>query len=162
LHSHPSKPFFLTRVSSSPSRMLPFPLHWPFHPYNLPRSLTLLFLLISGIHPNPGPSSPSNHNFNFLQFNVNGIKNSSAELLDFLTSNSIMVTCIQETKLGARSIPPTFPDYAFIRHDRPVGSGGGFAILIHHSVSYVNINTSILSNLDPSLELLAVSRHWWL
>jgi hypothetical protein len=114
------------------------------------------FFLICGIHPNPGPSAPSDPNFNFMWFNINGIQNSSAKLYNFLTTNSIMVACIQETKLSARSKPPTFPDYVFIRCARPVGSGGGLAILVHHSVPYVDINTSRFTNQDASLELLAV------
>jgi hypothetical protein len=141
---------------------LPFIYYWPFPPlsppppYNLPRSFFLLFLLICGVHPNPGPPSPADPNFNFLHFNANGILNSSAQLLDFITTNSVMIACIQETKLSARSKPPTFPNYAFVRCDRPVGGGRGLAILIHHSIPYVNVDVSTLTNLDPSMEILAV------
>jgi hypothetical protein len=139
------------------------PLLFPWAPSFSPFSLTLplvsfshsTFLLISGIHSNTGPPRPE-PNPDFLQFNVNGIQNSSVELLDFIVSHSIKVACIQETKLSARSKPPFFPGYALVRKDHPTGRDGGFAILVHNSVLYVNIDTTALTSPDPSLKLLAI------
>jgi hypothetical protein len=78
------------------------------------------------------------------------------ELLDFLTVHSIKVACIQETKFFAPSKAPSFPGYTVIRKDRLVGSGGGLMTLIYHSVSYTNVDSSLLTILDQSLKLLAV------
>jgi hypothetical protein len=80
----------------------------------------------------------------------------SAQLLNFLTANSIMIACIQETKLSARSKQPNFPDYAFVRCDHTVSGGGGLAILIHHSIPYINLDVTTLTNQNPTLEVLAV------
>jgi hypothetical protein len=43
-----------------------------------------------------------------------------------------------------------------VRKDRLVGRGGGLAILVHHSVSFVHIDTSAFTNLDPTIELLGI------
>ena len=124
----------------------------------LSRQLILLLLFISGLHPNPGPTFPrTEHNFNFLQININGIQNSMAELSDFLTVHSIKIACIQETKLSARSKTPTFPGFALLRKDRPAGRGGGLITLIHESVSFQNKDTSQFSLQDLSTELLAIT-----
>jgi hypothetical protein len=142
--------------------MFPYLLNWPFpfsplpnHRLNFPRSLILILLLISGLHPNPGPPLTSEP-FHFVQLNVNGIQNSRAELLDFLSERDIKVACLQETKLSPRSKPPSFPGYAVVRKDRPVGGGGGLMILIHNSVPFTDVDTATLTNSDPSLELQAV------
>ena len=115
--------------------MFPLFLHWPPLPFPsrrpLCRSIILTLLLISGIHPNPGPSPPYDPNLHILQLNVNGLQNTRAELIDFLSQRLIKVACLQETKLSPRSKPLSFPGFAFIRRDRPVGGGGGLAILVH-------------------------------
>jgi hypothetical protein len=148
--------------------MHPFPFYWSY--LSLPlvpnllrpsRLLILLLLFVSGIYPNPGPPrvDPNNNvdpNLNFLQFNVNGIQNSHAELSDFILNNSTKIACIQETKLSVCSKPPAFPGFAFVRKDRPVGGGGGLAILVDHSIPYKVIDTSTLTDGDPSLELLGI------
>jgi hypothetical protein len=43
-----------------------------------------------------------------------------------------------------------------VRKDRLAGDEGGLAILVHHSIPHVHIDTSSLSILDPSLEILAI------
>jgi hypothetical protein len=122
-----------------------------------PRQLILLLLLISGLHPNPGPSRPqSESNFNILQININGLQNSVAELSVFLVKHSIKVACIQETKLSARSKTSTFPGFALIRKDRPAGRGGGLIILIHDSISFHNIDVTQFGQQDQSTEILAI------
>jgi exonuclease III len=87
---------------------------------------------------------------------MNGIQNSSAELSSFLTDNDINVACLQETKLSPLSKQPSFPGYNFVRNDRLAGQGGGLAILVDHSVSFVHIDTFAFTNLDPTLELFAI------
>ena len=47
------------------------------------------------------------------------------------------IACIQETKLNASSKSPSFPNYAIVRRDRPVGGGGGLITLVHHSIPFV-------------------------
>jgi hypothetical protein len=120
-------------------------------------ALILLLLLRSGIHPNPGPPSSSQQSdFTFLQLNINGIRKSTTELSNFLNQQSVKVACLQETKLSGKAKTPSISNYAFVRKDRPVGNGGGLAILIHNSVPFTNIDTSHFSAHDPTLELLAI------
>jgi hypothetical protein len=57
--------------------------------------------------------------------------------------------------LNAKS--PTFAGYALLRKDRPVGNGGGLAILVHDSVAFTSIDTSQFLLHDLSTELLTIS-----
>jgi hypothetical protein len=93
----------------------------------------------------------------FLQFNVNGIKNSLTELNNFLHENQIKVACLQETRLSAKVKTPAFPGYAVLRKDRQVGNGGGIAILVHHSISYSPLDTSDISRGDGVMELQGIT-----
>ena len=93
----------------------------------------------------------------FLQLNINGVKNSLAELNCFLQVNRIRIACIQETRLSEKSKDPSFPDYTILRKDRPVGNGGGIAILVHHSVCYTPIDTSTITQGDNTMEILGIS-----
>ena len=144
----------LTYTSGRPffNMMMPY-LRVSSHP---PRDLILLLLLISGLHPNPGPPAPFNQFFNFLQLNINGIQKSSSELSSFLIEHNIKVACLQESKLSQKSKTPFFPGYAHVRRDRPVGGGGGLVTLIHNSISFTNINTSHFYTQDNKTELLAI------
>ena len=49
------------------------------------------------------------------------------------------IACIQETKLNASSKLPSFPNYAVLRRDRPVGGGGGLITLVHHSIPFIEL-----------------------
>jgi exonuclease III len=109
-------------------------------------------LLLSGIHPNPGPSPQSLPLPVILQFNCNGIKNSVSEIDDFLRSERVSVAALQETFLSDYSLP--FPDYTLVRKDRGRGHGGGVVFLIHQSVTYSPVDTSFLK--DNHTECLAV------
>ena len=102
-----------------------------------------------------GQVSPSG--LTFLQYNCNGVRNSLSELNNFLHENGVKVACLQETRLAAKIKDPSFPDYNLLRRDRPVGNGGGIAILIHHSVSFCPIDTSALTQGDDVMELLGIS-----
>ena len=107
------------------------------------RSLILVILAIGCVHPNPGPRNlPPPPPSRILSWNCNGLGNSAAELRDYLLRNNVLVACIQETKLGPDSRLPSFPGYAFIRKDRGAG-GGGLVTLVHHSLSYVTVDSPI-------------------
>jgi hypothetical protein len=121
------------------------------------RLLVIALLLISGVHPNPGPQGPIQSK-TFMQFNCNGIQNFKAELQDFLINNNVKVAAIQETKLNSRSKQPSFKDYSLVRRDRPTGRGGGLAFLVHHSVRYTDIDTSsLIPQNDHVTELQGIS-----
>ena len=114
----------------------------------LSRLLILLLLLICGINPNPGPrrnssssSTPSLPPIGLLSWNANGLQNSCVELTNFLKSRQVKIACIQETKLSPSSRTPSFPGYAVLRLDRPRGRGGGVITLIHHSISFVQLDS---------------------
>jgi hypothetical protein len=79
-----------------------------------------------------------------------------AELSDFLVKHSIKIACIQQTKLSARSKPPSFPDFALVRKDRPAGMEGSLITLIHDSISFHNVDISQFGRQDQSTELLAI------
>jgi hypothetical protein len=121
------------------------------------RALILALLLISGIQPHPCPSSNHDPIHTFLQFNGNGIRNSPTEINNFLQTSKVKVACIQETRLTSTAKSPSFPDYSFLRKDRPVGRRGGLAILIHNSVLYTPLDTTVITQNDASLELLAIT-----
>jgi exonuclease III len=100
------------------------------------------------------PNPPASHTF--LQFNVNGLKNSLMELNSFLHIHKVKIACIQETRLSAKSKDPSFPEYTLLRRDCPVGNGGGVAILIHQSVSFSPLDVSAITQGDNVIELLGV------
>jgi hypothetical protein len=107
-------------------------------------------------HP---PASPGNtaSGHTFLQFNCNGVKNSLAELNNFLQVHKIKVACLQETRLSDKAKDPKFPGYTLLRKDRPVGNGGGVAILVHHSINFIPLDTSTLLPGDAIVELQGIS-----
>jgi exonuclease III len=92
-----------------------------------------------------------------LQLNVNGLRNTSHELSNFLAQHSIKIACLQETKLNAKFKSCSFPNYAIVRKDRPVGKGGGLITLIHNSIFFTNIDSSLFSAQDLSMELLGIT-----
>ena len=104
--------------------------------------------------PNP-PNPPNQIQGHFLQFNTNGIQNSTAQILDLLTKHNILVACIQETKLTLGTPTPKFGRYAVERKDRATGGGGGLIILIHPDVSYTIADSSCYFN-DPITEHQAI------
>ena len=111
--------------------------------------------MIGGIHPNPGPIDTNLPYDSILQFNCNGIKNTRAELSDLLHNRRIGVACLQETKPSSHAGNLSFPDYYLLRRDRPAGSGGGLAFLIHHSIPFTNIDTSFI--LDQTIEVQSIA-----
>ena len=90
----------------------------------------------------------------FLQFNTNGIQNSSEQIYDLITKHNILVACIQETKLIPGAPVPNFGRYAVERRDRPSGGGGGLITLIHPSINYTTVDSAYFS--DPITENLAI------
>jgi hypothetical protein len=56
----------------------------------------------------------------------------------------------------AKTKSPSFPNYAVIRKDCPVGGGGSLVILVHSSVSFTHLDTSTFSAQDQHIELLAI------
>jgi hypothetical protein len=51
----------------------------------------------------------------------------------------------------------SFPDYLVLRKDRPVGNGGGIAILVHHPISYIPIDLSDVCRGDDVMELQGIT-----
>jgi hypothetical protein len=109
----------------------------------------------SSSQPGLPPCRPTSHTF--LQFNVNGIKNSLTEINSFLHDNQIKVACLQETRLSANAKNPSIPNYTVLRKDCLVGNGGGIAILVHHSVSFFPIDLSDLYRGDDIIEIQGVT-----
>ena len=63
--------------------------------------------------------------------------NSHAEISNLLRSRSVLVACIQETKLTDTSNLQPFQNYTTVRRDRPGPSGGGGLItLVHQSIEF--------------------------
>ena len=112
-----------------------------FFNYVFSRLLILALLLIGNTHPHPGPSSTTSSRrpqqtpqlppLGIISWNCNGIRNSCAELNNFLDSRQVKIACIQETKLSASTKTPSFPGYVVIPRDRPVGGGGVLITLVH-------------------------------
>jgi hypothetical protein len=122
-HLHPVNSFFIP-LTFTPGLLFSHTMPFFRAFFTFSRRLILLLLLISGLHPNPGPTNPQCSVFNFRQFNINGIRSSCAELASFLVLHNIKVACIQESKLSNRVKSPSFPGYAVIRRDRPVDGAG--------------------------------------
>ena len=121
------------------------------------RLLILILLSIGCVHPNPGPTQPQSRRRppppppkRIVSWNCNGIQNSAAELNHFLSSNNVVVACVQESKLCDRSRPPKFPGYAVVRRDRPGGGGGGLLTLVHHSLQFSQATTPINDGVTES------------
>ena len=121
------------------------------------RRLILLLLLLAGIHPNPGPPSAP---LVVAQWNCNGLKNSSAELLRFLNRYNVGVCCLQETKLrdGDRWAP-SFPGFNLVPRNRPNRGGGGVAFLVRLNIAFSPIDLSNLRDLNNNVELQAIKIH---
>ena len=83
------------------------------------------------------------------QININGIQSKSTELCSWLLENNVKVCAVQETKLQAKSNTPSFPQYTFLRKDRQNKTGGGLALLIHESVTFIPLPDPPA---DPHLE----------
>ena len=110
--------------------------------------------------PNPMVQVVSiEQSFKILQLNINGLGSKLAELMDFLHQNSIMVACIQETKLSPKSSlkDGDLGDYSIIRRDRPGGRGGGIAFLVHKSVHHAAATLPLPPPNDNSLEQQAIT-----
>jgi hypothetical protein len=145
----------------APSTNLPF-WHSPtashcllrFH-LTFTRNLILTLLLISGIHPNPGPPSSSLAPLPVLQLNINGLRNSVADLNSFLRDERISISALQETFLSDASVSPGFPGYTLVKKDRARGRGGGLAFLVYQSVSYTPVDTSFV--MGSHIECQAIS-----
>ena len=60
-------------------------------------------------------SARSGNSLNVLQWNANGIRSKHKELLDFLVRNKVHVALIQESKLRANTLTPTFSGYSTLR-----------------------------------------------
>ena len=72
----------------------------------------------------------------------------------------VLVTCVQETKLGVNSSLKEFTDYATVRRDRPTGSGGGGLVtLVHHSAPCRVPDRGILPD-DGTAKVLAVETNF--
>jgi hypothetical protein len=122
------------------------------------RALILILLSRAGIHPNPGPPLVSTFSSQtFLQWNCNGLRNSSAKLSDFISKHHIKIVCLKETKFSPASKCPFFPDYTLLCKDRQVGGGRGFAFLIHHLIPYTLIDASTALRGDITTEIFAIS-----
>ena len=122
----------------------------------LSRLLILILLFIAAIHPHPGPSSSSR--LIVAQWNCNGIKNSAAELRNFLEINSVKVCVLQETKLRENDPrTPKFPGYNLVVKNRHGQGGGGVAVLVHSSVDFLPLDASAFERNDQHAEILAVT-----
>jgi hypothetical protein len=67
------------------------------------------------------------------------------------------VTAIQETFLSSTSAPPSFPEFALVRKDRPEGRGGGLIFLIHHSLPFTLVDTSFIQDAHTECQAIKVS-----
>ena len=82
------------------------------------------------------------------------------ELAHLLTSHSVLIAAIQETKFCSSSNPHSFPGYTLIRRDRPTSTragGGGLAFLIHHTVSFTHQQSDQLFPNDSTIEHQAIN-----
>ena len=84
-------------------------------------------------HP---PPNFDHYNMKIMQWNCNGIGNKLHDLTQFVHENNIKIIALQETKLNAKSKPPTIPNFTLIRQDRERDMGGGLAYYVHSSINF--------------------------
>jgi exonuclease III len=115
-----------------------------------------MLLMCAGIHPHLGPLDPVYKTF--VQFNCNGVLSSKTELQTFLTNHRVKIAALQESKLTTKSKTPSFLGYNVVHKDRPVGRGGGLALLVHDSVCFTDLDVSAyIPPNDQTLELQGIS-----
>ena len=181
IHTHPppipsSTPSYLTHLPSIPSAVAQalnnLPVAFLCQPSITRRGLilsrrtnfllTLLLLLSGDIQLNPGPSFSFSH-LGFAHLNIHSASsiteslNKPAVLHEFVVDYGIDILALTETWLPPDSLPATLnsitpPGFSLIHCPRPVGRGGGVALL-HRS--YLKVSKSPLITFS-SFEALSV------
>ena len=125
------------------SRLCRFVSIFASHANVFSRKLILLLLLIGCLHPNPRPPRrPPPPSKRLTSWKCNGIHNLAAELNNFLSSQNVIVACIQESKLSSNTRLPAMQLSGW------VGEGGGLLTLVHHSVQFSEIASPINNNVS--------------
>ena len=114
----------------------------------------------------PASSSPLD-SLRVLQWNAGGLRAWSTELLHFLSSHPVDLTCIQESNLNSSSsfrIPGFSALCSNRTHSRsgilspdPTHASGGVIIFVWQGLSFSELSTSSLSSLDPYSDYVGVN-----
>ena len=104
-------------------------------------------------------SSSSPDSFKVLQWNAGALRAMRTKLLNFISSHSINLICIQESNLKL-SFSFRFPGFSALRSDcthyrsgilspNTTHASGGFIIFVRQGFSFSELSTFSLSSLDP-------------
>ena len=105
--------------------------------------------------------------FRVLQWNAGGLPARSTELLHFLSSHPVDLTCIRESNLNSSS-SFRIPGFSALRSDRThsrsgilspnaTHASGGVVTFVRQGLSFSELSTSSLSSLDPHSDYVGVN-----
>src|SRR6267154_2096467 len=120
----------------------------------------LLLFLSGDIHSNPGPvSSTSTLTFSCLNSrsvsSISPLPDKPAFLQEFISDHSIDILAVTETWLTPATLPSTLnsltpPGYSILRSPRPVGTGGGLALLFRSFLKISSISLPLFSSFESA------------
>ena len=122
----------------------------PLPPHHLPLLLAFLLCLLPPLPPD---------SLRVLQWNAEGLRARSTELLHFLSPHPVDLICIQESNLNSSS-SFWIPGFSALRSDRTHSQSGilssdtmhtssGVIIFVRQGLSFSELSTSSFSLLDP-------------
>ena len=112
-------------------------------------------------------SLPLPNSLKVLQWNDGGLQGRNTELLHFISSHHVDLTCIQESNLNLAS-SFRIPGFSALRSDGThsrsgifstdvTDTSGGVIILVRQDLSFSELLTSSLSSLDPYYDYVEVN-----
>lgn len=87
---------------------------------------------------------------NIAHLNIRSIRNKTAELIHFISTNSIDIMSVNETYLTP-SVKISIKNYTILRRDRSNKKGGGVCLIVHQSIDHSIIDIDGLDNNDELL-----------
>ena len=120
--------------------------------------LAVLFRFLSPLPPD---------SLRVLQWNAEGLRARSTELLHFLSSHPVDLICIQESNLNSSS-SFRISGFSALRFDRThsrsgilfrdaTHASGGVVIFVRQGISFSKLSTSSLSSLDPYSDYVGIN-----
>ena len=98
-------------------------------------------------NPIPNPEQQNIGNLTVLQYNIYSFNTRIEELLHYMEENQIKIAALQETWLSKKVKAKPTPNYTLVRkdreHDNNTTKGGALAFLVHKSIPFNSIKSTI-------------------